>query len=253
MQTFCSSAALARLLGRAYKDHAAVAVPAALEPADTDGAYAVQQQFLRQCELETGGWKVGAKSAAGPVQGAPLPRPRIYSGHTPIERSDYPVLGIELEIAFVFGRDFLPQAAPLPERAVLDSLSAFGAAIEIVSSRLAGWPQVPKLVQLADLQNHGALVTGQMVGYRGDFGFAAPHVDLRIDGLPLARGAGSNPAGDPRRLLCWLVEHCRVNGLVLPAGSIITTGSYTGMEFPERAGRVTGEIEGLPPVSIELT
>jgi 2-keto-4-pentenoate hydratase len=243
---------LARLLSTAYKGNSIAFVPAGLEPADIESAYAVQQSFLKHCELETGGWKVGAKSETGPIQGAPLPLPRIYSGHAAIHRRDYPVLGIELEIVFAFNRDFLPRAEPVPEREVLDSVSAFGASVEIVSSRLSGWPEAPKLIQLADLQNHGALVVGQMVEYRNDFAFAAPRVDLRIDGVPLVRGAGSNPAGDPRRLLCWLVNHCRANGLVLPAGNIITTGSYTGMEFPAQAGRMTGEIEGLPAVSFDL-
>jgi 2-keto-4-pentenoate hydratase len=252
MQTLSSGDSLARLLSTAYKSNSIAFVPAGLEPANIESAYAVQQYFLKQCELETGGWKIGAKSETGPIQGAPLPLPRIYSGHAAIRRRDYPVLGIELEIVFTFNRDFLPQAEPVPEREVLDSVNAFGASIEIVSSRLAGWPEAPRLIQLADLQNHGALVVGQMVGYRNDFAFSAPRVDLCIDGSPLVRGVGSNPAGDPRRLLCWLVNHCRTNGLVLPAGSIITTGSYTGMEFPTQAGRVTGGIEGLPAVSFEL-
>ena len=252
MQTFRSNSALATLLGAAYVDHATVTVPPALEPPDIESAYAVQQHLLKYCQLETGGWKIGAKSETGPIQGAPLPRPRIHPRHAAIALRDYPVLGVELEIAFAFGRDFAPQAAPVPEREVWDSLSGFCASIEIVASRLDGWPQVPKLVQLADLQNHGALIVGEMAAYRHDFAFAAPQVDLCIDGVPLVRGIGSNPAGDPRRLLGWLVEHCRSKGLMLPAGSIVTTGSYTGMEFPARAGRVTGEIAGLPPVSVDL-
>ena len=39
----------------------------------------------------------------------------------------------------------------------------------------------------------------------------------------------------------------------LLAGSIITTGSFTGMAFPDRACRVTGKIAGLPGVSLVLT
>ena len=244
---------LAGILSAAYTGNSIVEVPAALAPADVQAAYAVQQRLLSLGKLEIGGWKIGAKSPTGPIQGAPLPRPRIYSGPASVARRDYPVLGIELEIFFTLGRDFRPQADPIPEQEVLDSVSTFGASIELVSSRIAGWPDGSKLSQLADLQNHGALVIGQAVAYRSDFPFAAPRVDLRFEGVPLVAGAGSNPAGDPRRLLCWLVNHCSAQGLTLPAGSIITTGSYTGMEFPARPGRVSGEIEGLPPVALELT
>jgi 2-keto-4-pentenoate hydratase len=244
---------LAGVLSAVYQGNSTVDLPAALAPTDAQVAYAVQQRFLALAKLETGGWKIGAKSDTGPIQGAPLPTRRIYSGAAAIARRDYPVLGIELEIFFTLGRDFLPQAEPVREREVLGSVSAFGASIEIVSSRIAGWPDGPKLSQLADLQNHGALVIGQTVDYRSDFAFAAPRAELRIDGVPLFAGVGSNPAGDPRRLLCWLVNHCRVQGLALPAGSIITTGSYTGMEFPKRTGHVSGKIEGLPTVVLELT
>jgi len=246
---------LADLLSAAYNGNSTTSLPTTLEPANMDSAYEVQQRFLTKCKVATGGWKIGAKSDTGPIQGAPLPLPRIYAGGASIARGDYPVLGIELELIFSFNRDFLPQPEPISERQVLESVGTFGAAIEIVSSRIAGWPETPKLMQLADLQNHGALVIGEMVEYRGDFSyiFINPMVDLRINGVPLFNGIGRNPAGDPRRLLCWLVNHCREKGLALPAGSIITTGSYTGMEFPADAGTVTGKITGLPAVTFELT
>jgi 2-keto-4-pentenoate hydratase len=247
-----SVADLADLLSAAYAGNSTTLVPATLEPANIDSAYEVQQRFLKNCNVGTGGWKIGAKSETGPIQGAPLPLSRIYSRSASIARRDYPVLGIELELIFSFNRDFLPQPDPVPEQQVLESVSAFGASIEIVSSRVAGWPETPKLIQLADLQNHGALVIGKMVEYRSDFSFLNPVADLRINDLSLFSGVGSNPAGDPRRLLCWLVNHCSEKGLALPAGSIITTGSYTGVEFPARAGTVTGEITGLPAVTFEL-
>ena len=245
--------ALADLISIAYKGNSTAQVSAALEPADVAGAYEVQQRVLKMCDVRTGGWKIGAKSETETIQGAPLPESRIYPSAASISRRDYPVLGIELELVFSVEWELLPRRDPISERQVLESIGAFGASIEIVSSRIAGWPQTPKLIQLADLQNHGALIISKMVEYRSDFAFAGPMVDLRIDGVPLFSGAGHNPAGDPRRLLCWLVNHCRERDLPLPASSIITTGSYTGIEFPAHAGTVTGEIAGLPPVFFELT
>jgi 2-keto-4-pentenoate hydratase len=112
----------------------------------------VQQRFLENCNVGTGGWKIGAKSETGPIQGAPLPLSRIYSRSASIARRDYPGLGIELELIFSFNRDFLPQPDPISEQHVLESVSTFGASIEIVSSRVAGWPETPKLIQPADLQ-----------------------------------------------------------------------------------------------------
>ena len=255
MNASSSAADLAELLGRAYQDKTTVRLPAALEPADLQAAFALQQRLLQRCGLATGGWKIGAKSPDGPIQGAPLPQTRIYSSAAAIARRDYPVLGLELEVYFVLDRDFGPQDRPVPEREVLASIASFGAAIEIVSSRISGWPDAPKLSQLADLQNNGALIVGSSVdyrSYRSDFPFAAPRLAFSLAGVPLTAGPARNPAGDPRRLLSWLVNQCRASGLSLPAGSIIPTGSYTGLELPAQAGTVCGEIAGLPAVCCEL-
>jgi 2-keto-4-pentenoate hydratase len=245
--------ALARLLGDAWQQPGAgVAVPPELAPADNDAAYLAQLALLRRLGAGIGGWKVGAKSADGPVQGAPLPQACIHQDGAVLRRDRFPVLGIELEIMFRFGRDLPPDAAPLTQQEVLDAVAAVGASVEIVSSRLAGWPDVPKPLQLADLQNHGALVVGGMVDYDAGLDCLAPQARLEFNGTVVFEGAGANPAGDPRRLLYWVVEHCRRQGLVLEAGSVITTGSYTGMVFPTGAGVVSGAIAGLPPIRFEI-
>lgn len=244
---------LAHLLSTAYGKHAAAeCIPQELEPASAEEAYLVQQAFLRQRQARIGGWKIGAKSDKGPIQGAPLPAERIYPATSVVERADYPVLGIELEIMFCFDSDFQPGAAPVSEQEVMSHISTMAASIEIVSSRIPGWPEVPKLNQLADLQNHGALVSGEFVAYDAAFPFLHPAAHLTLNGKDIFKGSASNPAGDPRRLLGWLVNHCRTHGMALPAGTIVTTGSYTGIHFPDEPGLVIGQIAGLPPIHFEL-
>jgi 2-keto-4-pentenoate hydratase len=242
------------LLGDAHaRKGSQVDVPAELNAPDNAAAYRAQRAFLQRHRLGIGGWKIGAKSEDGPIQGAPLPQPGIHASPATLVRSDFPVFGVELEIMFRFGRDFLPDAAPVLDAEVLASIDGIGASIEIVSSRLAGWPDVPKPNQLADLQNHGALIVGEFVDYRDDVDFRSPPARLVLDGQVIFDGVGSNPAGDPRRLLPWLVRHCREQGIALPAGTVVTAGSYTGMVFPEKLGTVTGTIAGLPAVRLEVT
>ncbi|AIY39210.1 2-keto-4-pentenoate hydratase [Collimonas arenae] len=244
---------LAALLSKAYGDRIALeCIPAELEPGSSEQAYQVQSAMLAYRQARIGGWKVGARSADGPVQGAPLPAERIYSATSVIERGDYPVLGIELEIMFCFDRDIEPGDAPLTPAQVLRNVGAMAASIEIVSSRIGGWPEVPKLLQLADLQNHGALIGGEFIGYDAGFPFTNPVAHLTLGGRDIFNGNGSNPAGDPRRLLTWLVQHCSAQGIAIPRGTVITTGSYTGMHFPDEPGLVIGQIAGLPPIHFEL-
>lgn len=223
-----------------------------LVPVDAEAAYRVQERLLALRGQRIGGWKVGARSEDGPIQGAPLPDAGIHPSPARLQRSAYAAIGLELEVAFRFGRAFEPSPRPYDGLQVLEAVSAMCATIEIVSSRFAAWPQVDRLLQLADLQNHGALAAGAAVAYDPGFPFRAPTLEFRFDGECIAQGVRNNPAGDPRRLLAWAVNHCTTRGLRFEKGMIVTTGSFTGMHMARRPGTATGEIAGLPPVSVSL-
>jgi 2-keto-4-pentenoate hydratase len=218
-----------------------------LVPAD-----AVQQRTLALRSQAIGGWKVGARSATGPILGAPLPADRVLGAGAAVRCDDYPVLGLELEIAFRFGRVFEPCAQPYADEVVLAGVASMLATIEIVSSRFAQWPDVDKLCQLADLQNHGALVCGEALAYAAGFPFTAPSLTFTLDGVDIVKAPVANPAGDPRRLLAWVVNHCTARGMAVGTDVVVTTGSYTGMHFASSPGTLVGEIRGLPPVSLTL-
>jgi 2-keto-4-pentenoate hydratase len=243
---------LPHLLARAWIDRGTVAIPETLVPADADAAYVAQYGLLGAIEDHAGGWKLGARSADGSIQGAPLPARGIYGGGAVLKCSDFPVLGLELEIAFSFGRAFNVADAALSDGEIMASVQSMRTSIEIVASRVAGWPQVPQLVQLADLQNHGALVVGEPIDYAETFPFVSPAAHFSIGGKILFEGQGNNPAGDPRRLLPWVVRHCIARQLPLPAGSVLTTGTYVGAHFSTGAGLVKGEIDGLPVLQFTL-
>jgi 2-keto-4-pentenoate hydratase len=248
-----SATALAELLLGAYHHNRLIdRIANQAEPASADDAYAVQRELLTRGGHAAGGWKVGAKSAEGPAQGAPLPQKGILPSPATLARADYRPGGIELEIAFSFNRDFPATDAPYSDDEVLGSLAGMRAAVEIVASRFAEWPNVGKLLQLADLQNHGALIVGQMIDYDPDFPFVSPQARVSHAGKPVFNGPGANPAHDPRRLLPWLVNHCTSQGLSLPMGAVVTTGTYTGLYVPDCAGTLTAEIAGLPPIELFL-
>lgn len=250
-----SATALAHALSEAWRTGETLqSIPENAIPATAHAAFDVQHEILALRGWHIGGWKVGAKSADGPIQGAPLPDVACRRSGARFARAAYAPLGLELEIAFRFGRTFAPRDEPYSDEEVLASIESMAATIEIVASRYAEWPRIDKLAQLADLQNHGALIVGEFVPYRADFAFVAPHASFRFgDEEVMKHGQATNPAGDPRRLLPWVVDHCtRARRIEITPQTIVTTGSYTGMFFPARPGAARGEIDGLPPVELVI-
>jgi 2-keto-4-pentenoate hydratase len=223
-----------------------------LHPATTDDAYSTQYATLDRLGVAPAGWKIGSKSHDGPIQGAPLPSLCVHRGPTTLARNAFAKPALELEIAFALGRRFEAGSGPYQDEAVLGAIETMHATIEVVASRFAAWPNVDKLWQLADLQNHGALIVGEGVAYDPNYPFLTPSMRFTLDGADIVGGAPANTAGDPRRLLPWLVNHCVSRGVTIEAGTVLTCGSYTGMYFPEGGGVVLGEIEGLPPVELTL-
>ncbi|WDY55794.1 2-keto-4-pentenoate hydratase [Pseudomonas sp. PSKL.D1] len=254
MNTAAPSAHLAQLLVNAQRERSPLGeLDHGLYPKDFADAYQTQQAIFSLRGIEAGGWKIGSKSPTGPVQGSPLPAQCLHAPGSAFARADYAPVGLELEIAFRFKHDFTPRDEDYSEAEVHAGIGEMAATIEIVSSRFAAFPKVEPLTQLADLLNHGALVVGEFVPYRDDFPFAQPTLALTFNDESIVPGPAANPAGDPRRLLTWLVNHHTRNGKTLPKDFVITTGSFTGMYFAKAAGELKGEISGMPPVSLSLT
>lgn len=248
-----STQELARRLARAREQHETLdALPQDLVPHDAESAYAVQHEILSLNKTPAAGWKVGAKSADGPIQGAPLPADGVRRSPVAFRREDFGALGLELEIAFYFSREFSPRDRPYTGDEIWACVRSMAATIEIVSSRFADWPRVDKLAQLADLQNHGALAVGEAVTYRDDYPFERPIMSFTYGGKDIVKGVPANPAGDPRRLLPWLVNHWTGRGLTVSPAMIVTGGSYTGIFFPDGPGEAVGRIAGLPEVRLTI-
>ncbi|MBL8483446.1 MAG: hypothetical protein JNJ60_14710 [Rhodocyclaceae bacterium] len=226
--------------------------PAAQLPTSAEQAWALQLRVINLCGDSPGGWKVGAKTLDGPIQGCPLPSRRIRGSGTRLYRSFFARVALELEIAFRFGQTFTPDMAPLSDTAVMAAVAEMAAAFEIVGSRYANWPQVDRLAQLADLQNHGALVVGDFVPYRPDFPFVEPELEFRYGGQVINAGPHRNPAGDPRRLLPWLVNHSLSLGVAVTPTTVVTTGTYTGFYTPASGGVANGAFRDLPALELLL-
>ncbi|NIE73306.1 2-keto-4-pentenoate hydratase [Pantoea sp. Ap-967] len=222
-------------------------------PQTREQAYEMQLQVLEQLQQSPGGWKVGPTPTAGLAQGSVLPGSWLLPTGAQVHLNAFNYLGLEMEIAFRFKQAFSARTVPYTFEEVEANLQSMAATFELVTSRLEGWPSVPALLQLADLLNHGRLIVGDFIAYDRAFDFQAPTATLTAGGRSVCPEKIGNPAGDPRLLLPWLVNHHTCNGLDFLPEWLVTTGSYTGLQALESPAVYRGQFQGLPPVELTLS
>jgi 2-keto-4-pentenoate hydratase len=222
-----------------------------LVPADLREAYAVQEALARELE-PIGGWKVGAAGPRAEPSCAPLPAIGLLPTGCVLKGSSWRLRGIEVEVALRLARD-LEADTPPPVDQLQAAVAAVLPAIEVVESRLADWRESAPAAQLADLQNHGALVLGEASA------LAPAALDLRtvlaylaFDGQPVASARGAHPVGDPWALLGWLAVHCTRRGRPLRKGQVVTTGSCSGLLFAPEGAHVQAELRGIGGVELRF-
>ena len=223
---------------------------ASCKPANADEAYLVQRLVLDELG-GCAGYKIGAGSPTAVPQCAPLPATKVFGAAAGIRRDDYTRIGLELEIAFSFAQD-VDHALSEQADEVIDAVDTMSVVVEVVDSRFDSWPNVDPLLQLADLQNNGALVIGDSRPYDRTFDFSAPHVSFYCGNHSIYEGAARHPAGDPRRLIAWLVARTLETGHSIPARTMLTTGSYTPLYLATGPGVVRGTIEGFGKIEFEI-
>lgn len=244
--------ALAARLIEAHRTHSLIGASslAGLTPADADDAYVVQQLVLAELG-GCAGYKIGAASPDSPTQCAPLPATKVFSAASGVRRNEFARLGLELEIAFSFEQDIDHRFAQRAEDA-LDAIDTMSVVVEIIDSRFEAWPDVDPLLKLADLQNNGALVIGDTRPYDRQFDFVSPTIRFHCGSHAVFEGRARHPAGDPRRLVAWLVERTLQAGQSIPARTMLTTGSYTPLFMAKESALVRGVIEGLGEIEFSM-
>ncbi|MDR5738383.1 MULTISPECIES: hydratase [unclassified Caballeronia] len=225
-------------------------------PPDAHTAYAIQHEVLRDTKARIGAWKIGARAPDALATGAPIDAECVYVSPARLPCSGFFRVLVELEIAFRFACALPPKPDAYTRAEVLGAIGGIAVALEVVDSRFAQWPNLDPLAQLADAQNNGALITSGMEPYdvvAPGFDFLAPRLELTLDGVAIAPATLGNPAGDPRELLPWLVNHCSRMGLTVEPFWTITTGSYTGAYRVEGPSMVHGAIDRIGELELVLT
>jgi 2-keto-4-pentenoate hydratase len=202
-----------------------------------DEAYQVQEAVYAQLWPHTAprAWKAGSASDRAEPTGAPIAQLLASPARSP--SAGMSMLGIEAEIAFRVDHDGSPVEAL--------------AAIEVCDTRLASWASAPPLWKLADFQSNEALVVGSGTRAWREIDFAAQEVELTIGARTIA-ARGSHPWGNPLRLLPWAAAHAARGGRPLRAGDLVTTGSWTGMEYARPGDEVVARFPGIGEAALRF-
>ena len=229
----------------ARREHTRLAaLPPGTAPQDRDAAYAIQRLVAERLG-NVAGWKVGAATPTAEPFLAPLHATTIRPAGARIDASGLHRIGVEAELVYTLAHDLPPRPQPYTRAEMLAAVAGLHPALELIDSRFAELAATAPLTQLADQQNHGALIVGDGVPDWHGIDAATAEVRLSLDGTVRAEGPGGNSAGDPVRLLVWLANVGSRPWGGLRAGQAVTTGSCTGTIFVERGTRVAVSFAGL--------
>lgn len=226
-------------------------LPEELRPASADDAYAIQDAVVRRLGA-AGGWKVGARTPQAEPNRAPMLASLMTASPAVLPGDAFSMRGIEAEVAVRLGRDLPARDAAYGRDEVLDAIDALMPALEVVDTRFADRSAAAPLSQLADFQSNGWFVYGAPVADWRHLDLTTLPVRLTIDGEERLAVRGGNTAGDPLALVVWLAGALSRRGSGLTAGTIVTTGTYTGLIPVGPAASVAAELDGLGRVELRF-
>ncbi|MDM0107205.1 fumarylacetoacetate hydrolase family protein [Variovorax sp. J22R24] len=216
---------------------------------DAAQAYGVQDRVAQAMgwfgTAVPGHWKSGGPSRDAVLTHAPLPPAGVRASPANYSDMHFNAPGIESEIALRLGEAVTPErAAALTPETAAALIDAMAVSIEIVDSRWEHPANASALLRLADQQSHGALVLGDWVPYSAR-DWAAQTCETRIGSSATDLRKGAHSMGDPAWLLPIWLRHATRNGATVPAGTVVTTGSWVGVLPVGKGDTVVVEFPGI--------
>lgn len=223
------------------------------EPA---AAYAVQSLVLAQLDGADAPfprhWKSGGPSRDATLTHAPLPASGVRASPADMRDLHFNLRLIEAEIALRLGQAVTPaQAAALTPENATALPDGMAVSIEVVDSRWQGLPRVPPLLKLADLQVHGALALGAWVPFVAR-DWSAQTCEVTVGPQAPQSFTGTHSLGDPAWLLPTWLRHATRDGQTVPAGTVVTTGTWCGMLKAAAGDQVNARFDGVGEATVQL-
>ncbi|WP_198085066.1 fumarylacetoacetate hydrolase family protein [Variovorax sp. E3] len=199
-----------------------------------------------------GTWKSGGGARSATLTHAPLPPAGVRADSADFSDLVFHTPGIEAEIALRLGQDVTPaQAATLDHANAASLVDAMAVSVEIVDSRWQDLASTPALLRLADSQVHGALAVGEWQPYKA-VDWASQRCETKVGSTETVVRTGTHPLADPAWLLPIWLRHLTRHGHTVPAGTVVTTGSWVGVLPCRRGDQVTAAFPGIGAVRLSV-
>ena len=239
----------AAALVAARKGAAIATLPADATPQSEADSYRVQDAVIAQLGEAIGGWKVGI-SPLGGHSAAPIFASSVHPSPASLPARGFKIIASECEIGFRFNRPLPPRATALQSRrgvcrrlAAPDdrgrrfALSGFPLGRPAAGAGRQPEPRCP-----------GLRSRGDRVG--GDGSRPSADREVTADGKPFADCTGLR-AGTPIDLCVAAVNHASGRGGVA-AGTVVTTGTHTGLVFTEPGAPIVADFGKLGRVEVSF-
>ena len=229
--------------------------------ASLEAAYALQDAVVARLERDAArgpvaGYKLAANSAKA-LAGLGLAEPlsaRLFAAQCLQSPADlrghsFRTRAFEPEIAAVIGSDV--PAGPQDRASILPHVARLIPAFEVLDMREAKpSPATMPLAVAQNISNEGAVLGGPGLP-PSEVDVEALRLRVRFGEAELADVVGGAPQ-HPLDAVAWLAGHLAARGLLLRAGMVVLCGTHTPILFPEGAGRLALEIDGLGTAAVEL-
>jgi 2-keto-4-pentenoate hydratase len=233
----------ARLLAEAWRSGKLLdRLPESTRPRNAAEAYAIQLATIAEMGGGVAGWKVAMSQEYELLIGI-LARSRVFEDGAAISCASMAMIGVEAEIAFRFAHP-LPPRERAYERAEIEAAVIAFPAIEIVDSRFKSYDGTSVIDRAADFMSNGAFVAGAPLANWRSIDLAKLEARLAIDGVEIVRRIGGHASGDPLIPAIALSNHFRSSSGI-PAGQIVTTGTFTGLQLAPRKSSVSVTFVGF--------
>lgn len=197
-------------------------------------------------------WKSGGPNRETTLTHAPLPPAGVWQSPASAQGHDFNSLSIEAEIALRVGQNVdAATAATLDETGANTLVDAMAVSIEIVDSRWAENMSAPALLRLADLQSHGALVLDAWQPW-SQRNWQQQTCRVAVGSQPIVERRGTHPLGNPLWGFGAWLRHATRNGATVPAGTVVTTGTWVGILDAHAGDKVVVEFDGIGSAQVQL-